>query len=109
MKKLSVPNALIVFATLLSLHNYAAADISEQRGEEIIYTVRQDCGSCHGLTLAGGLGPDLKAKRLQALPDTYLTKVIKEGIPNTPMPPWQAFFNDEEIQWIVMHLKRGTL
>ncbi|MBA56800.1 MAG: cytochrome c class I NirC [Pseudomonadales bacterium] len=108
MNKLSVRTALIASVTIL-LHNNAVAEVSKQRGEEIRYTVRQDCGSCHGLTLAGGLGPDLKAKRLQALPDNYLSKVIKEGIPNTPMPPWQEFFNDEEIQWIVTHLKRGTL
>ncbi len=27
-----------------------------QRARELIHIVRQDCGSCHGLTLAGGLG-----------------------------------------------------
>ena len=30
-----------------------------ERARELIHIVRQDCGSCHGLTLAGGLGPAL--------------------------------------------------
>ncbi len=94
---------------LLAVYQAGVADVSSQRGEEIAYIVKQDCGSCHGLTLAGGLGPDLKAQRLQSLPDEYLISVIKNGIPDTPMPPWQTFFNDEEIAWIVTQLKEGAL
>jgi hypothetical protein len=30
-----------------------------QRQKELIHLVRQDCGSCHGMTLQGGLGPAL--------------------------------------------------
>lgn len=87
----------------------ALAEVPKQRQLDITYTVKQDCGSCHGLTLAGGLGPDLRAERLQSKPDEYLATVIKQGIPDTPMPPWQRFFSDEEIQWIVTQLKQGTL
>lgn len=85
------------------------AEISPSRQKAITYTVKQDCGSCHGLTLAGGLGPDLRAARLHTLPPEYLFAVIKNGIADTPMPPWQRFFTDEEIQWIVEQLQAGTL
>ncbi|TNC85669.1 MAG: cytochrome c class I NirC [Alcanivorax sp.] len=93
----------------LMIANAALAEVTAQRRDSIAYTVQQDCGSCHGLTFAGGLGPDLQAERLQSIPDDYLIQVIKHGIPGTPMPPWQRFFNDEEIQWIVTQLKRGSL
>ena len=30
---------------------------SAARQDELLHLLRQDCGSCHGLTLRGGLGP----------------------------------------------------
>lgn len=93
---------------VLTFSQPGQAEITPQRQQAITYTVQQDCGSCHGLTLKGGLGPNLLAKRLRKLPDDYLSQVIRNGVPNTPMPPWQPFFNDEEIQWIVTQLKQGN-
>ncbi|MCP5014957.1 MAG: cytochrome c [Ketobacter sp.] len=99
--------AFWVFGALFSSAVHAAP--SEQRQADIIYTVKQDCGSCHGLTLAGGLGPDLRASRLKQLPDKYLISVIRNGVPGTPRPPWQRFFSDKEIHWIVTQLKQGAI
>lgn len=83
------------------------ADVLFPRQQELVYMVRQDCGSCHGMTLKGGLGPSLLAERLAKLPDTYLVETIKRGRPGTAMPPWLPILNEMEIKWIVKWLKRG--
>ena len=51
--------------------------------------VRQDCGSCHGLTLKGGLGKPLTADSLAQWDREQLTAIILDGVPGTPMPPWR--------------------
>ena len=48
----------------------AAAEPSPARQKELIHLVRQDCGSCHGMTLQGGLGPAL-------LPATLADKPVE--------------------------------
>jgi len=93
--------------SIIFLSAPAMAEISPARQQELVYMVRQDCGSCHGMTLKGGLGPALLAERLAALPDIYLVETIKHGRPGTAMPPWLPILKLEEIQWIVTWLKRG--
>ena len=66
--------------------------------------VHQDCGSCHGLSLKGGLGPDLRAHNLQHYDVDVLTTVILDGIPDTPMPPWRPLMTEEEAEWIARYL-----
>ena len=48
--------------------------------------VRQDCGACHGLTLKGGLGPDIRPQSLTHYDPETLSAVILDGIPDTAMP-----------------------
>ncbi len=91
---------------LLAIANKVNAEISNHRQQELTYMVRQDCGSCHGMTLKGGLGPSLLAKRLANLPDIYLIETIKHGRPGTAMPPWLPILTEEEIRWIVSWLKK---
>lgn len=67
--------------------------------------VQQDCGSCHGLTLKGGLGPDLRAEALQHYDPEVLTSVILDGIPDTAMPPWRPLMTEEEAEWIARYLQ----
>lgn len=71
--------------------------------------VIQDCGSCHGLTLKGGLGPALRPGNLEALPAAAIAAIIREGVPGTAMPPWKALLTDHEIRWISEQLKSGAL
>ncbi|PHS49607.1 MAG: cytochrome C [Marinobacter sp.] len=71
--------------------------------------VVQDCGSCHGLTLKGGLGPPLRPENLGHLPAEAIAAVIREGVPGTAMPPWKPLLSPEEIHWISQHLKSGAL
>jgi cytochrome c55X len=81
--------------------------VEAARRSELITLVRQDCGSCHGLTLKGGLGPALLPINLKDKPESYLKTVILHGMPDTAMPPWQRFLSDAEAQWIVSNLKEG--
>jgi cytochrome c55X len=78
-----------------------------ERQEELRYLLRQDCGSCHGMTMKGGLGPALTPEALAARPDEYLVYTILEGRPGTAMPPWKPFLSPEEAQWLVRSVLRG--
>lgn len=69
--------------------------------------VRQDCGSCHGMTLKGGLGPALLPEDLLGKPSESLVATIYAGRPGTPMPPWQQFMSEAEAAWIVQKLISG--
>jgi len=79
---------------------------SDQRQAELRNLLTQDCGSCHGLTLAGGLGPPLQPQALEGKPAEYLAATILYGRPGTAMPPWRPFLSDREAGWIADFLKR---
>ncbi|MBE7460394.1 MAG: cytochrome c [Zoogloeaceae bacterium] len=84
-----------------------AADPPSDRQRELVRMVRQDCGSCHGLTLKGGLGPPLLPETLRDKPAESLRYTVLLGRPGTPMPPWNAFMNEAEADWIVRQLMLG--
>jgi len=84
-----------------------AGDLSATREAELVRLVRQDCGSCHGMTLRGGLGPPLTPAALADKPSPMLAATILHGRPGTAMPPWRPFLTDREADWIVVQLKRG--
>jgi cytochrome c55X len=67
----------------------------------------QDCGSCHGLTMRGGLGPALLPTDLTNKPAAYLEATILDGRPGTAMPPWRPFLSDREALWMAQQLKAG--
>lgn len=71
--------------------------------------VIQDCGSCHGLTLRGGLGPSLRPEDLGHLPVEAIAAIISEGVPGSAMPPWKPLLAPDEIYWISEQLKSGAL
>lgn len=101
----------LVLALVFHLPNYSlAAEPAEPnaaRRGELITLVRQDCGSCHGLTLKGGLGPALLPETLKDKPVDSLTSTIMQGRPGTAMPPWHRFMTEAEAEWIVTNLKKG--
>jgi cytochrome c55X len=80
---------------------------SPERSRELIRMVRQDCGSCHGLTLRGGLGSALLPEALRDKSPAGLKYTILLGRPGTAMPPWQPFLSEAEADWIVMQLLHG--
>ncbi|HMW77397.1 MAG TPA: cytochrome c [Rhodocyclaceae bacterium] len=81
--------------------NALAADPSPERQKELVRLVRQDCGSCHGMTLAGGLGSPLLPANLKDKPVEGLVSTILLGRPGTAMPPWDRFLNEAEVRWMV--------
>lgn len=101
------------FAVALGLLVCAASIAAEAgtpsaaRQRELIALVRQDCGSCHGMTLSGGLGPALLPATLKDKPVDNLVATVLYGRPGTPMPPWGAFLNENEARWIVDNLLKG--
>lgn len=100
--------AVALVAVLLpSLSCAQVASPSPERQRDLVHLVRQDCGSCHGMTLQGGLGPSLKPEALRDKPVESLVATIYGGRPGTPMPPWHRFLTAEEAQWIVEQLLQG--
>jgi cytochrome c55X len=74
---------------------------------QLVQMVRHDCGSCHGLTLAGGLGPALDAQALRDKPAEYLQAMILRGRPGTAMPGWAGLLSEQDARWIAQQLQRG--
>lgn len=85
----------------------ALAEPSEQRQEELLHLLRHDCGSCHGLTLKGGLGPALLPEALDGLSADGLAQIILDGVPGRPMPPWRGLLPEDEVDWLVARLLEG--
>lgn len=94
---------------VLNAATVLAAEPASPRQAELTHLVRQDCGSCHGMTLKGGLGPALTRAALRDKPAGSLVVTVLYGRPGTAMPPWSAFVNEAEAAWIVRQLQEGTL
>ncbi len=102
-------NLLLLMASALAglVASPATAEIPAPRQAELIYLLRHDCGSCHGMRLEGGLGPALSPRRLAGWNTEQLAATILHGRPGTPMPPWRPFFTDNEALWLASQLKQG--
>lgn len=100
--------ALLLVSVCLPLGASHAAEVTAPRAAELENMVLQDCGSCHGLTRKGGLGPDIRAKTLADYAPEGLAGIIKYGIDDTPMPPWGPLLSDDEISWIAEYLLKET-
>ena len=87
----------------------ATADCSVADPDRLANLVRQDCGSCHGLTLKGGLGKPLTPERRAAWDVDQVAHIILDGVPGTPMPPWRPLLSEPEARWIAEALKSGAL
>jgi len=83
----------------------AMAELPQGRAAELEHIVIQDCGSCHGLTLKGGLGRPLTSDALAHAEPEGLAQIILDGIPGTAMPPWRPLLTEEEAMWIAEWLK----
>ena len=97
------------FIILVILSSSSLAEGSIDREQELQHLIKHDCGSCHGMTLNGGLGPALRIDALKDKPDELLFITIKEGRPGTPMPPWKSLLSDEDINSIIEILRKGVV
>lgn len=101
---------VIAASAVALLANSAIAETKvpdDDRLKALVHLVRQDCGSCHGLTLKGGLGPALNPETLQDKPVEGLVATIIGGRPGTPMPPFRGILTEDEAAWIVERLMSG--
>ncbi|NRA72117.1 MAG: cytochrome c [Gammaproteobacteria bacterium] len=95
---------------IIALFSLAASanNLSLERQQQITHLVKQDCGSCHGMTLKGGLGTPLLPQDLAQKSVEFITFTILNGRLSTAMPPWQDILTRQEAIWIAEQLKRGT-
>jgi len=82
----------------------SAGSLSAERQNELYNLLLQDCGSCHGMRLTGGLGPPLTTTALTGKSREFLIHTISAGRPGTPMPPWKNLLKPDEIRWLVDYL-----
>lgn len=81
------------------------APVAAGRQTELKHLLEQDCGSCHGMTRKGGLGPALLPANLEGKPDELLIATILDGRPGTAMPPWRGQLTEAEAAWLVEQLR----
>ena len=94
-------------ATPVALPAQITPATTDKPAGELVRLVRQDCGSCHGLTLKGGLGRPLLPENLAGRDAKTLARIILDGIPGTPMPPWRGILSERDALWIARNLKEG--
>lgn len=99
--------ALLLAATAAAVGTARAAEPQEAQQRELVRLVRQDCGSCHGMSLKGGLGPALLPETLAGKPADSLVATVLYGRPGTAMPGWSRFMSEAEAQWLVARLQDG--
>ena len=98
---------LLAPALAVAIAGPALAAPSDGRQAELLHRLKQDCGSCHGLTMRGGLGPPLSPQAIGGKPDDALVDAILNGRPRTPMPPWRFEITPDEAAWLVHQLRQG--
>ena len=93
-----------IVLSLLLAASAQAEEITPARQAELEYLLRQDCGSCHGMTLKGGLGSALTADKLEGAAPESLAAIILDGVPGTAMPPWRPLLTEGDALWIAQYL-----
>lgn len=99
---------LTVAFCLLAITSLALAE-ENSTPQALVSLVHQDCGSCHGMTLKGGLGPDIRADALAHYDVDTLATVVLDGIPKTAMPPWRPLLSEADARQIAEYLLKGDV
>lgn len=97
------PLILGLLLTGQSLHSLADS-LPLARQQALEHLLLQDCGSCHGMTLRGGLGPALLPDQLRVKDPEALARIIRDGLPGTAMPPWGPLLSSADIEWLASRL-----
>ncbi|MBP6110506.1 MAG: cytochrome c [Rhodocyclaceae bacterium] len=95
---------LCILAVLAFVPNANAENLSPS---DLTRLVRQDCGSCHGMRLTGGLGTPLTREALAGRSPESLTATILYGRPGTTMPAWKSLLSVAQAEWISARLLEG--
>lgn len=102
-----LPKLAFAAACVLGTSGALAAPEAE-RQEALLHLLRHDCGSCHGMSMKGGLGPALLPQSLKGKPELMLIETILHGRPGTAMPPWNTMLLRDEVIWLVTRLREGV-
>ena len=95
---------LFMLSLVMSAVLNADDSITKKRQQDLKNLLIQDCGSCHGLTMRGGLGPALLPSNLKGKSAEFITSTILDGRPGTAMPGWRALLSVTEAQWMTEQL-----
>jgi cytochrome c55X len=93
--------------SLLPLSAALAQAPTAERQAQLEHLLIQDCGSCHGLRMTGGLGPALTLNAIADKPRDSLIATVTHGRPGTAMPGWNALLDEQDIAWLVDLLLEG--
>lgn len=96
-----------MLVTACSAPTVPPATSMNQHQLHLVRMVRQDCGSCHGMQLTGGLGPPLTPASLTNMPLDSVIATIYHGRPGTPMPGWKNMISEADARWIAEQLRNG--
>lgn len=100
------PEAAFMVAITAAIGAAVAAELpTTQRQTELRHLLEHDCGSCHGLTRRGGLGPALLPDALNDRDDDFLVDTIMFGRRGTPMGPWGTELTRGEARWLVDRMR----
>ncbi len=97
----------LALASLLLIPAALAAAPGAERQAQLEHLLVQDCGSCHGLRMTGGLGPAITHDALVGKPRESLIATVTHGRPGTAMPGWNALLDEQDIVWLVDLLLEG--
>jgi cytochrome c55X len=103
MRSLAVLFCALIGATALA----SAQEVTPERARTLEHLVVQDCGSCHGMTMKGGLGTPLTLDAIEHYQPEILAMVILDGVPGTAMPPWRPLLSEADALWIADYLLKG--
>ncbi|WP_085615981.1 c-type cytochrome [Thalassospira alkalitolerans] len=98
---------LTVFSSFPASAQNSTLERPARNAHDLEQMVRQDCGSCHGMTFKGGLGSPLLPENIAHYSIDDLTTIILDGLPGTAMPPWRAIVTPDEAAWMARYLKTG--
>lgn len=87
---------------------FAGSTLTPVRKTELIHLLKNDCGSCHGITLKGSLGPSLLPEAMAKRNPGELRAIILDGVPGTPMPAWRGQFSEADVNFLVNLLQHGV-
>ncbi|KUO58470.1 MAG: hypothetical protein APF80_01575 [Alphaproteobacteria bacterium BRH_c36] len=95
---------VLCWSATLWAGEHLSRTVDADRAAALERLVLQDCGSCHGMTLKGGLGPDIRATTLKGSSPEAIKEIILDGVPGTPMPPWRPLLSEGDAEWIAHYL-----
>ena len=107
--RLMLKSLLLPLSLILAPPVYSDSNISTSRQQDLRNLLIQDCGSCHGLRMKGGLGPALLPSTLVGKPAEVISAIILDGRPGTAMPAWRPLISPDEALWLATQLLQEKL